>query len=293
MYLVLVASVVVAPLYGADHGDAPYLAAVGRTDAQITDLFAFLRGEDNEKLVLVLCTNPAIPRSVTTYRFAPDLTLRFHIDHHSAVRFDDPLDLTQLGGTIVHPEAVAEDVILEVTFDDDGVPQLHTQGIAGTYRRQLRLFAGLRDDPFIRRPRAGRNVAAVVIELPVEAVLGPQPELLIWATTKVPDIQGPISEHAGRALRSMLIDEAGLPAVNMLRPRDHWRILDIAPDAMIFDVPRPAAFPNGRELTDDVIALAAPGGTLPMEGSPRNTVNDVPFLGTFPYLAEPHAAPAP
>ena len=35
---------------------------------------------------------------------------------------------------------------------------------------KLDLFTGLRDDPFIRRPREGRNVAAVVIELPLEAV---------------------------------------------------------------------------------------------------------------------------
>jgi hypothetical protein len=274
-------------LAAADHGDTPVLGLLGRSDAQITDVCAFLR---DKNLVLALGTNPAIPKTVTNYTFAPDLTATFHIDHHSRVRRDDPLDLVQFGGTIVRPSAVAEDVTFQVTFDDDGRPDLHTTGIAGKYRREIKLFAGLRDDPFIRKPRAGRNVAAIVIELPVEAVLGPQSELLIWATTKVPELAGPISEHGGRALRSMFNEP-----MNGLRPRDHWRVLDQTPDVMILDVLQASGFPNGREPTDDVIDLVVdiPGGTLPGEGPEFPTANDVPYLAAFPYLAPPHPAPAP
>src|SRR5262245_44974904 len=87
----------VVRLDAADHGDTPVLAMLGRSDAQITDAFAFLRGEN---LVLALCTNPAIPASVASYQFAPDLTATFCIDHHSRISRDNILDLVQFGGTI-------------------------------------------------------------------------------------------------------------------------------------------------------------------------------------------------
>jgi len=274
-------------LHSADHGDTPVLIGLGRRDAQITDLFAFVRGKN---LVLALCTNPAIPPSVTEYTFAPDLAVTFSIDHHSRVRKDDADDLEQFGGTIVRPQAVVENVTLQVTFDDDGEPRLRTTGIAKGYRRDIKLFTGLRDDPFIRKPRAGRNVAAVVIELPIAAVLGSQPDLLIWATTKVPELKGPMSDHAGRALRSMFIEP-----MNALHPKDHWMALGAVPDVMILDVLQDSGFPNGREPTDDVLDLVVdiPGGTLPGEGPEFPDANDVPYLEVFPYLAPPHPAPLP
>jgi hypothetical protein len=112
---------------------------------------------------------------------------------------------------------------------------------------------------------------------------------LIWATTKVPDLEGPISDYGGRALRSMS-DEA----MNTMGPRDHWRLLETTPDVMILNVLHASGFPNGRELTDDVVDLVIdmpPPGTLPGEGPEFPTANDVPFLASFPYLAPPHPAP--
>jgi hypothetical protein len=81
--------------------------------------------------------------------------------------------------------------------------------------------------------------------------------------------------------------------MNSLRPRDHWRVLEQTPDVMILDVLQASGFPNGRELTDDVIDLVVdiPGGTLPGEGPEFPTANDVPYLAAFPYLAPPHPAP--
>jgi hypothetical protein len=151
----------------------------------------------------------------------------------------------------------------------------------------VQVFAGLRDDPFIRKPRTGRNVAAIVIELPLEAVLGPRTDLLIWATTSVPEFDGPIADHGGRALRSMF-DEP----LNSTTPGEHWRVHTRVPDVMILDVTQISCYPNGRELADDVIDLVVdiPGGTLPGEGPEYPTANDVPFLAEFPYLAVPHPA---
>src|SRR5262249_29854805 len=56
----------------------------------------------------------------------------------------------------------------------------------------------------------------------------------------------------------------------------------------------PAGYPNGRLLTDDVVAkICAAGDCLAQEisfiegGWPRATANDKPFLDDWPYLAEP------
>ena len=83
--------------------------------------------------------------------------------------------------------------------------------------------------------------------------------------------------------------------MNAMRPRDQWRKLEQEPDVIILDVLQASRFPNGRELTDDVVDLVIdmPGGTLPGEGPDFPTTNDMPFLAAFPYLAAPHPAPAP
>lgn len=266
----------------ADHGDMPALADLGRSDAMITDLHVFRRWD---RLVLSLCTNPNIPPSLSDYKFASDLVIRFSIDNRSVVNFDNPLAVIQYGGTVIDPAAIAERIALEVTFDKKGRPRLKTEGIPGRFKHEIALFAGMRDDPFIRRPREGRNVAAVVIALPLDAVTDDQDTLLVWATTKVPELAGPISDFAGRALRSMFVEE-----MNAMTPSDQAVLLGVVPDVVIYQTRRVALFPNGRELTDDVVDLVVdiPGGTLPGEGPTFPTANDVPFLDRFPYLAPPH-----
>src|SRR5262245_48592727 len=92
-----------AVVRGSDHDDTPRLKAMPRHDARITDLFVFRR---NDRLVLALCTNPAIPPSVTTYRFPPDLTLRIFLDQRSFVGYDDDANNARFGGTIARPAQV-------------------------------------------------------------------------------------------------------------------------------------------------------------------------------------------
>lgn len=264
----------------ADHGDTPLLISIPRHDARLTDLHAFVRGGD---LVISLSTNPAIPPGVSDYLFPSDLTLRIFVDNDSAVDFSDPGDLATYGGTIVHPKRIREDVVFEVRFDDSGQPKLHLVGLPQTARSQIQLFAGLRDDPFIRGPRIGRNVASVVLEMPLGLVVDDQPTLLLWATSQVPDVLGRQAEHAGRALRSMFPEN---DPMNTLHPRFHATTLGVVPDVMIFDTSLPAAYPNGRELTDDVVDLVGDPRVLGND-APFPDQNDVPFLATFPYLAPP------
>lgn len=179
------------------------------------------------------------------------------------------------------------------------------------------------DDPFIFPRFFRRNVVGIVTSIPLSALLpalpasGPAP-ILLWATTHQGTVQ---IDHVGRSLRTQLprfgdlndkapathvaailrkhaqptIMEAGLAAV--IAPLLAHRHYDAAPDVMIYDLRKPAAFPNGRWLEDDVaVTLAEWGETLLYELSyaesrqiPRATKNDKDFLATFPYLAEPWA----
>jgi hypothetical protein len=199
------------------------------------------------------------------------------------VHFDDPGDLAVYGGTIVTPEHIEEDIVFEITFDKQKGPRLQTRGLRGNADKEARFFSGLRDDPFIRGPRIGRNVAAVVIELPLAAVLGTQSTLLVWATSKVPEIHGPVADLAGRSLRSQMPENL---ALNTIHPRDHMQQLGVPPDVVIFDTARPCLFPNGRDLNDDVVTMVNDSRILAND-APFPTSNDMPFLDTFPYLAPP------
>ena len=264
----------------ADHGDTPLLKSIAVHDARLTDLFGFVRGDD---LVLILGTNPAIPADVTEYLFPPDLRFEVLIDNDSRVRFDDPDDLAEFGGTIVRPKKIREDIVFRVEFDEDGVPILNTKGLSHRARDRVLLFAGLRDDPFIRAPRIGRNVAAVVLQIPLEEVLDEGETLLIWATADVSTLNGRFQELAGRALRSQFPEN---DQMNTLHPSLHERFMEVRPDVIIYDTSRIAAFPNGRELTDDVVDLVGDLRVLAND-APFPTQNDVPFMPEFPYLAPP------
>ena len=270
----------------SDHADTPLLISIGRHDARITDLFAFTRGN---RLVLILNTNPAIPASVTTYQWPSDLKLSILIDNHSEVSLDNAKANSVYGGSIVHPGGIREDVAFNIDFPN-GTPRLRVKGIKGG-TKQIRFFAGLRDDPFIRGPQIGKNVAGIVIELPLNAVLRDSSTILLWGTSKVGDVGGPILDLVGRSLRSQFAENLKL---NGLHPRFHRSKLGLVPDVMIYDTRFRAGFPNGRELTDDVIDLVAeldpsPSAQAVLDSdAPFPSANDVPFLSTFPYLAEPH-----
>jgi len=269
----------------SDHDDTPLLKTMPRHDARLTDLFAFTRGEN---LVLVVCLDPTVPPAATSYVFASDLTVTINVDTKRAVRFVDADDLAAYGGTILDPEKIEPDIVFEITVDALGQAHLSTRGLSRHGQWPIQFFAGLRDDPFIRGPRIGRNVPALVVELPARAVVGNRPRpVLIWANSRVDDIMGPFQEHAGRSLRSQFVENDPL---NLRTPAEHAAMLGVVPDVVILDTSVPVAFPNGRELTDDVVDLVGDARVLNTD-APFPAANDVPFLTTFPYLAEPHPAP--
>jgi hypothetical protein len=265
-------------LLASDHSDVPRVNATAREDANLTDLHAFVVGDN---LVLSLCANPAIPRSATSYIFPTDITFEINLDNHSGV---SPLDPSGMGGTILDPDKILEDLTFRIRFDESGQPVVKTfaRGRPATVPI-AKFFAGLRDDPFIRGPRIGRNSAAIVLEVPLAAVLRNQTTLLIWATSKVDEVDGLFHDLAGRSLRSMMPENN---AMNLMHPRHQSRAMAVAPDVMIYNTALPAAYPNGRALQDDVVTLVGDARLLAND-APFPSTNDVPFLNEFPYLAPP------
>lgn len=280
-------------VYASDHGDVPAAGGIARPDANITDLHAFL-SPSGENLVLALSTNAAVPLAATSYVFPSDVTFDINIDSDTPVSPNDPCLCD--GGTVLDPEDIREEITIRVRFSEDG--QAHVQRINrrthGDVPELVGSFAGLRDDPFIRIPRDGRNVGSIVLELPLASVVRSQSALLIWATAEVEEFEGPFQDLAGRSLRSMFPEQA---AMDTMFPRQHMSKGGATrPDVMIFDTSMPAAFPNGRALTDDVVLAACLLGNecrvFDSEGRPPTPrENDVAFLTTFPYLAPPHATP--
>jgi hypothetical protein len=270
----------VLPLAASDHSDTPSIGGVARHDANLTDLHAFTVGD---RLVIALSMNDTIPAAATTYVFPSDITFEINIDRSAEV---SPVDPNGLGGTIRNPQNIHEDVTFQIKFGADGQPRVKTkiQGGPNNSVPILNFFAGLRDDPFIRGPRIGKNVASIVLEVPLRAVANRQSTLLIWATAAGEDADAPFQELAGRSLRSMFPENN---ALNVIHPRRVERELHVPPDVMIYDTARPAAFPNGRALTDDVVDLVGDPRVLAND-APFPSANDEPFLSTFPYLAPPH-----
>jgi hypothetical protein len=277
----------------SDHSDVPTSGGVSRQDANITDLHAFVSGSN---LVLALSTNAGIPTTAGSYVFPTDVTYEINVDVDA--RVDTSSDPFGDGGVVLDPQRIGEDVTFRIRFRPDGSAKI--QRIArGGLRDDAQLvsfFAGLRDDPFIRIPRDGRNVGAIVLEVPLSSLVERQSTLLIWATAQVETFDGAFQEMVGRSLRTMFPEQSGM---NVMSPKLHFNRLGLRPDVMIFDTSRPAAYPNGRALTDDVVLLAcqlsnecrvfnqeaaARGGF-----NPRS--NDKAFDTAFPYLAAPHPVP--
>ena len=186
----------------------------------------------------------------------------------------------------------------------------------------VQTFAGLRDDPFIRGPQKGKNIAAMAVELPLSLFThGRQKVLTAWSSSNIEQVACDVPANcpfaatamedvAGRSFGSMFAPERDI--INTLHPSQHVAATaglgalaqlygrPLPPDVMIFDTTKPQHFPNGRELNDDVIDLIAPydtrveglrvgeANTCAATGDPLDcpTANDVPHSATFPYLGE-------
>lgn len=278
-------------VYASDHADTSLHISEGRNDARITDMYAFVNGSN---LVLILCTDPTVPVGAEVYNFPTDVEYTFYIDND--IKVDNM-------GNIADKDDIDEDIIIKIRFDGDGTPIVDGERkFSLVYLPFLLLyscsssdnltieesitafFAGPRDDPFIRAPRTGLNVASIVLELPLDVVIDHSNTIAIWATTNVDGFPGEFQERFGRPFISQLNEE-----LNSIHPSEDFVRFGIEPDVMILNTSLPSGFPNGRLPEDDVLDIVCPGlcDNIINSDDPFPSMNDLPFLDDFPYLSPP------
>jgi Domain of unknown function (DUF4331) len=223
------------------------------------------------------------------------------------------------GAQARQPEPAGEVLASSIPVSFDGTARPVQSG-------RIRLAAGLRSDPFFADVEgalhgfawtghddfAGNNVDSITLEVP-SAMLGPGAVIGVWAT---------ISLRRDGLLRQM--DRGGNPTINPFinpdgeknlfnsrQPADDvanylgpWSkilenaggyspeaaraaALQVLPDILHYDRTRPAAYPNGRVMTDDVYSLRfawLTNGKVPPSGlKPHDDL-----LARFPYTGPPN-----
>jgi len=193
---------------------------------------------------------------------------------------------------------------------------------AGAYR----ISAGLRSDPFFADLDgivhefqwtgvdwgADKNVLGIVLEVP-DGELGTGAEIGAWGRVSVRDggELASVDRGAHPSLTAYFNAEEVKDAYNAGEPADDWatyrepwtavlehtggytadaaeaQLRIVLPDILRYDRSRPAGYPNGRTLTDDVTSTRLSmisNGTVPTDHIGPHT----DLLPSFPYLGAPH-----
>lgn len=238
--------------------------------------------------------------------------------------FSDPADDGEQTVTVhraTGTEARAHEAAGTPVFTD--APVSFGQELSVSQAHGYRVSAGLRSDPFFADLDgivadfrwtgtdwgADKNVFGIALEVP-DAELGDNPEIGVWAR---------VSLHVDGELKS--VDRVAHPsltayfptegAYNEGEPADDWAtylepwkktlavtggydpttaeatLREVLPDILRYDRTRPASYPNGRTLTDDVtsarLAMITNGKLTPARIGPHKDL-----LKDFPYLGTPH-----
>jgi hypothetical protein len=191
-----------------------------------------------------------------------------------------------------------------------------------------RFFIGVRSDPFFADGEgpfhdwhftgvdtfAGKNILSMALEVPND-MLGPGPEIAVWATSSVRRngelVQ--VDRFGNPSFNPFFVDElknkynAGHPAddvadflapwVKLLESRGYppgvaeETVRTVLPDVMHYNRNRPAHYPNGRVLTDDVYDIRMQFLTYGRVTSDGVLAHD-DYLREFPFLGVPNAQPS-
>lgn len=303
-------------LHASDHADPMILT---EPYSNITGLFFFPK---DDQMILVFNVRRALtapkPYPLDPYEYV------VHMDLKAPVSFDKPDDVARYGGTIANPERLTSTVTIKVHLNNDttlrGAPSY--EGLTNTDR--IRVYTGVRDDPFIFPRFFKRNVISMVFSIPMSSFPADQKDFILWGSTYK---NGKQLDHVGRSNRTQL---ARFDTLNPLPPTEHLaeimklmastdglykflnkyqqtkalagfvqyvlqiRKYDLATDVMIYSNRFPPGFPNGRRLPDDIVGLTCATGDCILQelayvegGFPRQLVNDKPFRDEFPFLADP------
>jgi hypothetical protein len=191
-----------------------------------------------------------------------------------------------------------------------------------------RVFIGVRSDPFFADGEgafhdfqftgddtfAGKNILCMALEVPDE-MLGTGPAIAVWCTASVRRegklVQ--VDRYGNPSFNPFFVDElknkfnAGHPSDDVAEFLEPWSkllesrgyapadakatALTVLPDVMHYDRNRPAHYPNGRVLTDDVYDLRMAfltNGRVTSDGVPPHD----DYLTKFPFLGVPNAQAA-
>lgn len=313
--LVVLAGLLAPVAQASDHADPIFL---NDPEANITGLFFFPHGDQYVVILNVRrATTKGTPFPLTPYEYVVNM------DMHSAITFDDENRL-RYGGKVTSPEGIRPDVTIRIHLNDDASIRDKSVSGLGVNADGIRWWSGLRDDPFIFPRFFKKNVLSVVMSIPQSAFPPGKQEWLLWGVTSK---NGKQIDHVGRSNRTQL---GRFNFLNTLPPSEHVKAIlammqkqqktvaflrkykltmplynvfhmllqirpyDLAPDVMVFSTRFPPGFPNGRQLTDDIVAETCKYGDCDLQelsyiegGWPRAVVNDKPFLADFPYEAAP------
>jgi len=193
---------------------------------------------------------------------------------------------------------------------------------------QCRLFIGVRSDPFFADGEgafhdfqftgdntfAGKNILSMALEVPND-MLGTGPEIAVWCTSSVRRdgelLQ--VDRYGNPSFNPFFVDElknqynAGHPADDVATFLEPWSkllesrgyppavaretALTVLPDVMHYNRNRPAHYPNGRVLTDDVYDMRMAFLTYGRVTSDGVEPHD-DYLTELPFLGLPNAQPA-
>ena len=303
----------------------------------LTDVFAFTSSEDPAKTVLIIDSNPTsapppIQPTATGPEFYPGGVYRINIDTDGDAQADIAFTFTfsdyengsqtatawyATGPEARQPEPAGQVIAESIPVSFDGTARPLQTG-------QVRLFAGLRSDPFFADVEgalhgfdwtghddfAGNKVDSIALEVPTD-MLGADPMIGVWAS---------ISRRRDGVLEQM--DRGGNPTINPFinpdgeknrynsrQPADDvdnylgpWSQLlqnsgyspeeaneaamEVLPDILRYDRTKPAAYPNGRKPTDDVYSYRFGWLTHGTVGPTGLRPHD-DLLQQFPYIGPP------
>jgi hypothetical protein len=222
------------------------------------------------------------------------------------------------GSQAREPEAVGEMLIEGMPVDFDAMAKPVQAG-------ECRLFIGVRSDPFFADGEgafhdfhftgddtfAGKNVLSMALEVPNE-MLGAGPEIAVWATVSVrrDGTLVQVDRYGNPSFNPFFVDElknkfnAGHPADDVAGFLEPWSTLlesrgyptgvareaalTVLPDVMHYNRTRPAHYPNGRVLTDDVYDMRMAFLTYGQVTSDGVEPHD-DYMTEFPFLGTPNA----
>ncbi|MCZ7645460.1 MAG: DUF4331 domain-containing protein [Planctomycetota bacterium] len=239
---------VVAVLFfctGADHREAP--AILLDPAADINDIYAFVSPEDSDNVILVMTVNPFTAPGLTN-PFSNDTMLQFKIDNDGDFREDVVIQALFTGlpaaqqFTILGPDRPGRkggaNTPLGARAPSFSGPANGTIQVNPNTGGVLRVFAGMRDDPFFfdgsrfnailagtqtafRDPGidffGGVNITALVLEVPADSLTngGSNTDLNIWGAT---NRRRSTVQFTNRDSRSggvyVQVDRMGRPAIS-------------------------------------------------------------------------------